>query len=102
MSAAAQRAAVTEFVSTTMCTPAQAKRFLQAVAWNVNSAVNAFFESGEKPQGAPAAPPAAAGVDAKKIEKEFERLAGDAGAESLMTDGLLNLATELDVDLENL
>lgn len=101
-SAAAQRTAVADFVATTNCTSAQAKKYLQASAWNMNNAVNAFFESGDTPQGAaPVAPKS--GADVKAIEAEFVRLAGgDPAAETLTTDGLLNLATELDVDLENL
>ena len=104
-SAAAQKTAVAEFVATTNCTSAQAKRYLQSAAWNMNNAVNAFFESGDTPQGAaPAAPVGSkSGSDVKAIEAEFVRLAGgDPAAETLSTDGLLNLATELDVDLDNL
>jgi hypothetical protein len=94
-----QTAMTTEFMQVTSASSAQAQKFLQKFAWNSERAIDAFFQSGEAPDG----PPASAGraASAKKMEEEFYRLAGEASAESLLDDGLLKLNEELGVDLEN-
>jgi hypothetical protein len=52
---ATQTSARDNMMSITGCSSEQAVRFLTSQAWNSDSGIGAFFESGEAPQGTPAA-----------------------------------------------
>ncbi len=96
MSTAKQRTQLAEFVATASASEAQAQRYLSRHKWNSDAALNAFFDSGERPEGAPAA----SAVSPAAITATFERLAKlDPPGDALGMYGFVALASELGVDM---
>ena len=118
----AQKAQVADFCSTTTASEAQAAKFLKAAKFDVEVAVNNFFESGEAPLGAPPAAAAPAAKDPKSLEALFSSLVaasgedmegsgsgsgssaaagGSSSAEKYIEgEGIMKLAADLGVDIE--
>lgn len=96
MSTAKQRAQLAEFAATSSASEAQAQRWLSRFKWSSEAALNAFFDSGERPEGVPAAP----SVSPAAITATFERLAAlDPPGDALGMYGFVALASELGVDM---
>lgn len=87
-----QKALVTQFCNVTSASEAQAIRFLRAANFSVDHAMDAFFDSGEAPQGD------AANADAGTTA-EFRKYEDPSIKDTIGEDGLAQLATDLGLDL---
>lgn len=87
-----QKALVQQFIAITSASEAQAIKWLRRYSFSVESATNAFFDSGEAPVGDTVAAESAA-------DTEFLRFVDRNQPGQIGEDGLVKLCSELGLDL---